>query len=121
MASRQVLRLDLRPAPVKRRRRRAHVTNEDSQGLSFRTLPFVAKFEAGDQVEHVVRLPSGAVAYRTPVKSRAAANLGDLWSVIADLERAVQLCERLDVEQEDQLAVSALWEAAVIAYGRCFL
>ena len=53
-------------------------------------------FRAGDRISAHVQLPSGAPAHLTKVTGRDA---GDL----------------------DDLASSAVWEAAVVAYGRCVL
>lgn len=54
------------------------------------------------------------------MKNRAVGQLGDLQSIMDDLERAIDLCDRLDAPDLDDLVASALWEAAVLAYGRCF-
>jgi hypothetical protein len=78
-------------------------------------------FRAGDRISAHVQLPSGAPAHLTKVTGRDAGDLGDLSSIINDLERVVALCDRLDAGDLDDLASSAVWEAAVVAYGRCVL
>lgn len=78
-------------------------------------------FHAGDSISAHVYLPSGAPAHLTKVTGRDAGDLGDLSSIVDDLERVVALCERLDVGDLDDLVGSAVWEAAVVAYGRCVL
>lgn len=58
----------------------------------------------------------GAVRVRT----RAAAVLADLWTLRTDLRIVRANCVRLRTEDFDTQLTHALWEAAVIAYGRCF-
>lgn len=58
----------------------------------------------------------GAVEVRTD----KAAVLADLWTMRTDLKITRANCVRLRVEELDAQLRHALWEGAVIAYGRCF-
>lgn len=50
----------------------------------------------------------------------AANPLGDLQSLINDLEFVADACDELQTRVPTMTSRRALWEAAVIAYGRCF-
>ena len=56
------------------------------------------------------------VEIRTPGASRAA----DLASIVADLKRVIARCNLIAADTHSDDVNEALWESAVIAYGRCF-
>ncbi len=66
--------------------------------------------------------PSPAAALRGRLPSRIA----DVWSICADLDFVAGCCDELladppeDDSAEPSVVRRALWEAAVISYGRCF-
>lgn len=86
----------------------------------YETPPAVFSSNVRGRIGYDVCLPSGQVAHRTPVRSREAFLLADLYSLIEDLKRCLELCRRLDAQDLDPLVSSAAWEAAVMAYARCF-
>ncbi len=58
---------------------------------------------------------------QTAVSGDDAAEYADLVSMISDLERVIELSHALRRQvAQDKVTASALWESAVIAYGRCF-
>ena len=83
--------------------------------------PSVLWLAGADQYRDVFYAPSGRVARQTPLTGRVASELSDLRSMSLDLDRVVRLCDRFDaIDEADELLASAVREAAVIAYGRCF-
>lgn len=68
--------------------------------------------------------PDGSVQMpQLAVRSKAAAVVADLASITADLRHTAAAC-RLIADQDDDSAdgvvTRALWESAVVSYGRCF-
>lgn len=54
------------------------------------------------------------------VRTDAACAVADLGSILEDLARVVERCELIRTGEYGDEINDALWEAAVIAYGRCF-
>lgn len=62
---------------------------------------------------------------RVVIEGQLPARIADLWSVGADLKFVADCCDELLVdpptdESDPSVVRRALWEAAVIAYGRCY-